>query len=216
MNNNENIVIFKVTSEFFEENGYIVHLEGKRQAIIFDPGSDVDQFLEYLSEKNLKVEAICLTHAHPDHIAGVSGIKAAFPDAKIAIGLNEAAALTNPKLNLSSLLGFEMVSPPADITFKDGEDAEFAGITFNIQEIPGHSPGHIAYIAKDSEFHVFGGDILFEDSIGRCDFPGGDFKKLVNGIKQKLLCLPPDSKVYPGHGSTTTIGEEAKNNPFLN
>ena len=92
MNNNENIVIFKVTSEFFEENGYIVHLEGKSKAIIFDPGSDVDQFLEYLSGKNLKLEAICLTHAHPDHIAGVSGIKVAFPDAKIAIGLNEAAA----------------------------------------------------------------------------------------------------------------------------
>ena len=216
MNNNENIVVFKVTSEFFEENGYIVHLEGKSKAIIFDPGSDVDQFLEYLSVKNLRVDAICLTHAHPDHIAGVSGIKAAYPDAKIAIGLNEAAALTNPKLNLSSLLGFEMVSPPADITLKDGEDTEFAGIAFNIQEIPGHSPGHIAYIAKDSKFHVFGGDILFEDSIGRCDFPGGDFKKLVSGIKQKLLCLPPDSKVYPGHGSTTTIGEEAKNNPFLN
>jgi len=216
MNNIENIVVFKVTSEFFEENGYIVHLEGKRKVIIFDPGSDVDQFLEYLSGKNLKVEAICLTHAHPDHIAGVSGIKAAFPDAKIAIGLNEAAALTNPNLNLSSLLGFEMVSPPADITLKDGEDVAFAGISFNIQEIPGHSPGHIAYIAKDSEIHVFGGDILFEDSIGRCDFPGGDFKKLVSGIKQKLLCLPPDSKVYPGHGSTTTIGEEARNNPFLN
>ncbi len=212
----ENIVVFKVTSEFFEENGYIVYLEGKKKAVVFDPGSDVDQFLSYLSKKTLSVDAICLTHAHPDHIAGVSGLKTAFPDAKISIGINEAAALTDPKLNLSALLGFEMVAPPADTTLKDGDNASFANIEFNIQEIPGHSPGHIAYIAKDSKTHIFGGDILFEGSIGRCDFPGGDFKKLVSGIKQKLLCLPPDSKVYPGHGSTTTIGEEAQNNPFLN
>lgn len=208
-------MVFKVTSEFFEENGYIVNLEGLSKAVVFDPGSDVDQFLKYLSEKNLTIEAICLTHAHPDHIAGVFGIKEAFPEAKIVIGVNEAAALTDPNLNLSSLLGFEMVSPAADKTLTDGQDAEFAGIMFNIQEIPGHSPGHIAYIAKDSKFHIFGGDILFEGSIGRCDFPGGDFKTLISGIKQKLLCLPPDSKVYPGHGSTTTIGYEAKNNQFL-
>lgn len=215
MNNIQNIVVFKVTSEFFEENGYIVYLEGKSKAVVFDPGSEVDQFLKYLSEKKLTIEAICLTHAHPDHIAGVSGIKEAFPEAKVVIGVNEAMALTNPKLNLSSLLGFEMVSPAAEITLKDGQDAEFAGIKFNIQEIPGHSPGHIAYIAKDTKTHIFGGDILFEGSIGRCDFPGGDFKTLVSGIKKKLLCLPSDSKVYPGHGSTTTIGEEAKSNPFL-
>lgn len=107
----ENIVVFKVTSEFFEENGYIVYLEGKTDAVVFDPGSDVDQFLSYLSKKNLAVDAICLTHAHPDHIAGVSGLKTAFPDAKISIGINEAAALTDPKLNLSALLGFEMVAP---------------------------------------------------------------------------------------------------------
>lgn len=216
MNTSQNIVVFKVTSEFFEENGYIVNLEGHSRAVVFDPGSDVDQFLKYLSEKKFTIDAICLTHAHPDHIVGVFGIKEAFPEAKIAIGVNEAAALTDPKLNLSSLLGFEMVSPAADITLKDGQDKEFAGIKFNIQEIPGHSPGHIAYIAKDSKFHIFGGDILFEGSIGRCDFPGGDFKTLINGIKQKLLCLPPDSKVYPGHGSTTTIGHEAKYNQFLN
>ncbi|NBR05455.1 MAG: MBL fold metallo-hydrolase [Planctomycetes bacterium] len=212
----KNIVIFKVTSEFFEENGYIVHLDGHEKAVVFDPGSEVDQFLKYLSKKNLIIEAICLTHAHPDHIAGVAGVKEAFPEAKIAIGINEAEALTNPQLNLSTLLGFEMISPKADTTLEDGQNIDFAGINFNIREIPGHSPGHIAYIAKDSRFHIFSGDILFEGSIGRCDFPGGDFKTLISGIKQKLLCLPPDSKVYPGHGSTTTIGEEAKSNPFLN
>ena len=153
-------MVFKVTSEFFEENGYIVYLEGKKKAVVFDPGSDVDQFLSYLSKKTLSVDAICLTHAHPDHIAGVSGLKTAFPDAKISIGINEAAALTDPKLNLSALLGFEMVAPPADTILKDGENANFAHIEFNIQEIPGHSPGHIAYIAKDSKIHIFGGDIV--------------------------------------------------------
>lgn len=210
-----NLNIFKITSEFFEENGYIANVPGNNNAVVFDPGSDVDKFFDYLSKNKLLVEAICLTHAHPDHIVGVSALKNAFPKAKICIGINEADALTNSNLNLSALLGFEIISPPSDKTFKDGENAKIAGIEFNIQEITGHSPGHIAYIAKDSKFHVFGGDILFRDSIGRCDFPGGDFNTLVSGIKQKLLILPADTKVYPGHGPTTTIGEESRNNPFL-
>ena len=210
-----NLNIFKITSEFFEENGYIANVPGHNNAVVFDPGSDVDKFFDYLSKNKLLVEAICLTHAHPDHIAGVSALKNAFPKAEICIGINEADALTNSNLNLSALLGFEIISPPSDRTFKDGENAKIAGIEFNIQEITGHSPGHIAYITKDSKFHVFGGDILFRDSIGRCDFPGGDFNTLVSGIKQKLLILPADTKVYPGHGPTTTIGEESRNNPFL-
>jgi len=209
------LVVFMVISEFYQENGYIAHLKDNSNAVIFDPGSDVNKFFHYLKSKNLTLEAICLTHAHPDHIVGVPEIKEAFPKAKIMIGLNEAAALTDPHLNLSSLLGEELVVPEAEITLVDNQEIIIAGINFRILEIPGHSPGHIAYVAKDSNTHIFGGDILFEGSVGRCDFPGGNFQKLISGIKSKLLCLPPDSKIYPGHGPTTTIQQEIIHNPFL-
>lgn len=108
-----------------------------------------------------------------------------------------------------------MVSPAADRMLYEGDVLDVAGIELHVLEVPGHSPGHVVYLVKtESSVVVLGGDVLFQGSIGRCDFPGGDQELLVRGIRFKLFSLPDDTCVYPGHGDPTTIGEERATNPF--
>ena len=105
--------------------------------------------------------------------------------------------------------------PPADRTVIEGEVIEYAGLALEVREIPGHSPGHVVFLWRDRPIHVFGGDVLFRGSIGRYDFPGGDGRLLLEGIRGKLFTLPDDTVVYPGHGPTTMVGYEKRTNPYL-
>jgi len=209
------LVILRIISNLFEENGYVLHISGGREALVIDPGSDAKLFVDYLRKNSLDLGMIVLTHSHPDHIVGVPEMLEAFPNAKIAAGINEASAFNDPMKNLSALLGTAISIRTPDILLKDGEETVLCGINFKVLEIPGHSPGHIALVTTKSKTHVFGGDILFQGGIGRCDFPGGSYPTLVKGIREKLFILPGDSIVYPGHGDSTTIDTERETNPFL-
>ena len=143
-------------------------------------------------------------------------MKARWPDCPLVIGHGDAAKLTDPTLNLSAQYGLAITSPPADVTLAEGETYSAAGFDFEILELPGHSPGHIAYLWKaESPYVVFAGDVLFAGSIGRTDFPDGDFQQLVDGIHAKLFTLPDDTIVLCGHGPPTTIGQEKRANPFV-
>ena len=143
-------------------------------------------------------------------------MRAAFPAVPLVIGRNEAHLLTDAEANLSAAFGMPVLSPPADRLVDDGERLELAGIGFLVREIPGHSPGSVVFIA-DGEVPpiVLVGDVIFAGSVGRHDFPGGSAKTLLSGIREKLLVLPDETVLYPGHGPATTIGEERANNPFV-
>lgn len=203
-----------IVSMPFAENTYIAWRDGSQQCVVIDPGTEPEAVLQFLTEQGLTPAAILNTHGHSDHIAGNADLKAAYPDAPLIIGVGDAPMLQDPDLNLSRPFGFEILSPPADDVLRDGDTLSFAGITLDIREIPGHSPGHIVFVVRD-EGIVFGGDVLFRGSIGRTDFPGGSFDMLAKGIRTKLYTMPDETVVYPGHGPVTEIGFERQTNPFV-
>lgn len=203
-----------IVSQPFAENTYIVWLSGRTDCVVVDPGLEPDLIHEFLADQILKPVAILNTHGHSDHIAGNADLKAIYPEAPLIIGVNDAVMLTDPDLNLSRQYGFDIVSPPADQTVSEGAQLLFAGMTFDILDCPGHSPGHIVFYIKESNI-LLDGDVLFRGSIGRTDFPGGSFEQLETSIKTKLYTLPGDTVVYPGHGPTTTISNEKRTNRFV-
>jgi glyoxylase-like metal-dependent hydrolase (beta-lactamase superfamily II) len=204
-----------VVSQPFEENTYLVWLEGRADALVIDPGLEPDLILDALREDGRTPAAILNTHGHADHIAGNAAMKEAFPQAPLLIGKNEASLLTDPWLNLSAPFGMALTSPPADRLVTEGEVVEAAGLALEVLEIPGHSPGHVVFVRRGEPCRVFGGDVLFAGSIGRTDFPGGSHATLLDGIRRKLFPLPDDTIIYPGHGPATTVGREKASNPFL-
>jgi len=203
-----------IVSMPFAENTYVVWLDGRSDCVVVDPGLEPELILDFLRRKGLQVAAILNTHGHGDHIGGNQAMKEAFPDAPLIIGANEVQLLTDPDLNMSAPFGWDIVSPPADRLVREGETVEAAGMVFEVLDIPGHSPGHVVFVHAGMPPQVFGGDVLFQGSIGRYDFPGSDGRKLIEGIRRKLFKLPDDTVVHPGHGPATTIGEEKRTNPF--
>ncbi len=205
-----------IESAPFQELTYVLWRKGQPEAIVVDPGFDVPSILHLLRMQNLQLAAILNTHGHADHIAGNADLKRAFPDAPLLIGVNEAHLLSDPMANLSGQFGVGFTSPAADRLLSDGEFLDVAGFRFEVREIPGHSPGSVVFIAHDYDPpFVLGGDVLFNGSVGRTDFPGGSGRKLLTGIREKLFKLPDATLVFPGHGPMTTIGAEKSSNPYL-
>lgn len=208
-------MIEAIESEPFAQLCYIAWLGGRTDALVIDPGFDSRSVFRVLQEHGLRVAAILNTHGHLDHIAGNSALKVEFPDAPLLIGRNETALLADPVANMSAMFDVPVRSPEADRLVADGDEIELAGFRFRVREIPGHSPGSVVYIAEQFDPPiVFGGDVLFAGSVGRTDF-GGDFPLLRSGIREKLFTMPDSTRVYPGHGVSTTIGAERRSNPYV-
>lgn len=200
----------------FAQNTYVANVVGNSSCIVVDPGLEPDLILEYLRREKLTPAALLITHGHCDHIAGIPALKQAWPECPVVIGRDDADCLTDPRKNLSAQFGLPYQCEPADVLLDDGEIYTTAGLEFETRTIPGHSGGHVVFVARGLTPNViFGGDVLFSGSIGRTDFPGGSFETLARGIREKLYTLPDDSVVYPGHGPATTIGQEKRSNPFV-
>ena len=197
------------------ENTLIVRKPERNDCLVIDPGFLPQQIISAIRRDGLVPAAILLTHGHVDHIAGNAALKREWPELPILIGAGDAPMLTEAERNLGFLGGVSVTSPPADRLLAEGDRVVEAGFDLEVLDIPGHSPGHVVYVLKsESPFMVFGGDVLFRGSIGRCDLPGGDQELLVGGIRRKLFSLPDDTIVYPGHGDPTTTGQEKRSNPF--
>ncbi len=185
-------------------------LKTDKAAVVIDPGFDRDVVTEFLKENEDKERLILLTHAHFDHIGGADALRKE-TGTKIGIGKLDAPALTDTILNLSDMFHAHIEPFSADYTYSDGDLITVGDITFKVIFTPGHTVGGVSYLSGDC---LFSGDTLFENSIGRTDFKGGDIKAMKKSLK-KLISLGGSIKVYPGHGDSTTIAREKEFNMFV-
>jgi hydroxyacylglutathione hydrolase len=199
----------------YETNCYVLRLsEQATDCLIIDTGFGSELLVSFLQEQKLNPVALILTHGHIDHIAGVNLLRYKFANVKVCIHKFDAEMLEEPVSNLSAMTGVSYTAVPADMTLTDRDVIELAGLKLEVLHTPGHTPGGISLYSAEYGV-VFSGDALFADSVGRTDFPDGSMTLLVSGIKDKLLTLPDETKVYPGHGPATTIAREKSYNQFL-
>ncbi|MCG6201160.1 MBL fold metallo-hydrolase [Psychromonas antarctica] len=206
------VIVIPVTP--YEQNCSLVICEETQTAAIVDPGGDHVKILKVVQEQAVNVDKIILTHGHLDHV-GATELIAKMLDVPV-IGPQKEDLFWLEQLEAQSQrFGFPTTKSFApDKWLQEDEIVEVGNIKLKVLHIPGHTPGHIALFDEQSK-QVIVGDILFNGGIGRFDFPRGNQMQLINGIKTKLLTLPTETVVYPGHGPTTTIGKEKASNPFL-
>jgi hydroxyacylglutathione hydrolase len=201
-----NIKMF--TGGVVETNAYLV--EGKEGCLAIDAP---EGFLKYLQKEKIQVNALILTHGHWDHIWDAADI-VEWAQCPVYYHRDDKNLITQPELMRNFGLPIELKAVQATKFLEQGEIFEFAPFHFNILHVPGHCPGSIClYEAKEAV--LFGGDVLFAGGVGRWDLPGGSQQQLIRGIQEKLMVLPGSTQVHPGHGESTTIGEEKNHNPYL-
>lgn len=199
----------------FMENTYVLFDE-TGESVIIDPGcyerDEENQLDEFIKRKNLTVKQVINTHCHIDHVLGNAFVKTRFGVPLSIHPLEEYQLRAVP--SYAPNYGFARYQDSvAEAFIHEGDVVSFGNQQLEVLFVPGHSPGHIALYSKKSKV-IIGGDVLFENSIGRTDLPGGDFDTLINSIHQKFFTLPDDVTVYCGHGSATSIGFEKRTNPF--
>jgi glyoxylase-like metal-dependent hydrolase (beta-lactamase superfamily II) len=218
------MILEQLTVTAFHQQTRIVGCPETRRAICVDPGDEAERIDAILERHGLELQAITLTHAHLDHVGGVTSLKRLRSEADVILHkADEPLYLSLPEqptwLGIPrsqwSALGLNYEIPPAvDHYWTDGEVYQVGTLTFKVIHCPGHTPGHVVLFAPD-EKKVFVGDCLFAGSIGRTDLPGGSSEQLMDSLFNKIIPLGDDVDVYSGHGPSTTIGHERRTNPFL-
>ncbi len=209
--------VFVASAPPFMENGYVVSCEETREAVLIDPGDQVDRLLAEIRREQLVVRAILLTHAHLDHITGVKPAKA---ELNVPVWLHkDDLFLYDAVVEQGQMFGFQVErQPPVDHFYEIGVPFQFGSLQAEVLHTPGHCPGGVclAIGRQDApERELFVGDTLFAGSIGRTDLPGGNTNTLLMSIERVLFAFPDDAIVRSGHGPDTTIGRERSTNPFL-
>lgn len=205
-----------------QTNCYFLYREGEQECIVVDPADQGVSIYSALQKNGFRVAAILLTHGHFDHIWGLDALRDAANAAAESEGLEpirvyaheaERKLLGDAHMNVSEQAG-RPCTTYADVYVKDGQEISAAGMTCRVIETPGHTAGGCCYYFEEAGF-LLAGDTLFAESVGRTDFPTGNMGTLVRSIRDRLFLLPDDTKVYSGHGESTTIGHEKEYNPFL-
>jgi hydroxyacylglutathione hydrolase len=191
------LIIKRIVVGMYGTNCYVAGSETTAVGMIVDPGAEASRIMKTVQEMKLNITLIILTHGHPDHTGALEEVR---KKTGAQVSIHEKDAIDLPSRT------------PAGLLLKGGEKIEVGDLKFLVLHTPGHSPGGICLYTKGV---LFCGDTLFNGSVGRTDFPGGSMKQLLDGIFTKLLVLPDDTIIYPGHESGSTIGDERKYNPFL-
>ncbi len=212
------VAIIPVTA--FQQNCTILFEEDTSRAVVFDPGGDVDRIMDLLTRERLEVRHILLTHGHLDHAGGATALQAALtapgkprveiwgPDDRDRFLLQSI----EQQQALFGLSGLANVTPDRWLT--EADVVEFGPLRFEVLHCPGHTPGSVVYVETMARFAIVG-DVLFQGSVGRTDFPYGDHDALIESITTKLLPLGDDIAFISGHGPRSTFGDERRNNPFI-
>lgn len=188
------------------------NFDDSKHVIFFDPADQGEKIYNKLSEKGFVIDLILLTHAHFDHIGGAEELRS-LSGARIYCYEKERAMCSDAYLNLSNDYGMHLKITP-DGFYEDGEVITAAGMSCKLIATPGHTSGSCCYYFKEGNI-LISGDTLFEESVGRTDFPTGSTSELIRSVKEKIFVLPDDTVVYPGHGEITTVGHEKMYNPFV-
>lgn len=193
-------------------NCYLVSNEETKEAFLIDPAACPDEMIFHIRQKELDIRAILLTHGHFDHIMGIDGVLKEF-SVPVYAHEKEELLLNDASCNVSAAYGTAYTFSGAEYV-RDGQILKIAGEEIQVIYTPGHTIGGCCYYIKDEQV-LFSGDTLFHTSVGRSDFPTGSGGQLVRSVRERLLVLPDETRVYPGHMEETTIGYERKYNPFL-
>lgn len=204
--------IGKITLGMYMTNCYFVYDPDTMNTVVIDPADSGEYLYNALTEKGMNIKAVLLTHGHFDHIYGVKGLKK-MAECKVYASEAEEKLLGDSHINISDSVGRPVTVIP-DVLLRDGEEFEVEGIKFKTILTPGHTLGSTCYYMEKEGF-LIAGDTLFAGSVGRTDFPTGSASALIENVEAKLWPLPDETKVYPGHGESTTIGFEKENNPFF-
>jgi glyoxylase-like metal-dependent hydrolase (beta-lactamase superfamily II) len=196
-----------------QENCYLFRRDGSDRALIVDPGDEADRLLHAIDELGVALDGILLTHTHFDHVGAVAPVARA-TGAEVWVPEIEKPVLAD----IMSFVPWPGFGPydswDAEHTLSGGEKLELAGFEIGVIFTPGHSPGHVTFSIPDEQA-IFSGDVLFQQSVGRTDLPGGDWPTLLESIRTLVDSLPEDTTVHPGHMGLTTLGAERASNPFL-
>ena len=212
MADKKNVIIRSMMLGPVGTNCYIAHVEGRSDCVVVDPGYSGERVAQVLTDDGLSLDGVLLTHAHFDHYEGVPGLTAKM-GGKVYILDEEMDLIKDPAKNGSlGLMGHGTAIEP-EFTCHDGDVLELAGMEFKVIHTPGHTKGGCCYYLED-EGVLFAGDTIFMESIGRTDLPTGNMKEILSSVREKILSLPGDTKILPGHGPATDVAYEAANNPY--
>lgn len=198
------MLIKRIPAGVYAANCYIVQDEATKETAVIDPGGDTDDIVKYLKSIHANVKYILLTHGHADHTGGVDDLLKEY-NVPVFINKNDYKLICNEEYMYGRIKDVKNF-------LEEGNEFKIGSILLKCILTPGHTPGGVSFVTNEA---VFTGDSLFLNSIGRTDFSGGDYDTLINSIKTKLMTLPDNLIVYPGHGPQTSIGKEKISNPFL-